>query len=441
MTSTHRLASALALTLLTGIGFGQGAPALELRAEETVALFSDAPVWPENHFGAAFLEAVPPPRMRAILLDYHERCGAAVGLVPLARDARYSGSFLVLFEKGVEAELTIGVAPTPPHSIETWVIGVPRPSLASFEDLGKALEALPGQASLTVMKLGDEGQVVFQLEPDVPLAIGSAFKLFVLGALVADIADGEHGWSDVLPLDAALRSMPSGILQDWPPGSVHSLETLAGLMISQSDNTATDHLLHFLGRERVERCMGEMGNDHARQSTPLLATNEMFKLKWTSGGSSARAYLALETASERREYLQTRVVALSLDDFEPASLAKPLFIDSIEWFASTAGLCRAMDWLRRHTLTPPASRARALLAIQPGSTSPAGAFPFVGYKGGSEPGVLNLTWLLQARTGAWYAIAATWNDPAAALDTARFSVLAGRALFLLAARLEPPERR
>ena len=91
-----------------------------------------------------------------------------------------------------------------------------------------------------------------------------------------------------------------------------------------------------------------------------------------------------------------------------------------------------MDWLRRHTEEGPAARARALLAINPGTPTPEGAFSYVGFKGGSEPGVMSLAWLLGADSGDWFAVAATWNNSEETLDETRFVGLASRALFLLA---------
>jgi hypothetical protein len=75
-----------------------------------------------------------------------------------------------------------------------------------------------------------------------------------------------------------------------------------------------------------------------------------------------------------------------------------------------------MNYLRKQTETGPAAEARKILTINNGLDIDGSHFPFVGYKGGSEPGVLNLTYLAQSRTGTWYALAATWNNPGAALD-------------------------
>ena len=46
------------------------------------------------------------------------------------------------------------------------------------------------------------------------------------------------------------------------------------------------------------------------------------------------------------------------------------------------------------------------------------------FKGGSEPGVLNLTMLVTARTGTSYCVSATWNR-AAPLDEGGFETLYG----------------
>ena len=44
-----------------------------------------------------------------------------------------------------------------------------------------------------------------------------------------------------------------------------------------------------------------------------------------------------------------------------------------------------------------------------------------------------MTLLLQSKAGAWYALAASWNNPAAAVDDARFVALVSRAVDLAAA--------
>jgi hypothetical protein len=42
-----------------------------------------------------------------------------------------------------------------------------------------------------------------------------------------------------------------------------------------------------------------------------------------------------------------------------------------------------------------------------------------------------LTYLLQSADGTWYALAATWNDPARSLDEGKFAALVQRTIYVL----------
>ena len=68
-----------------------------------------------------------------------------------------------------------------------------------------------------------------------------------LDALRAEIDGKKRSWKDVVELVPEHRSLPSGILQGWPDHAPMTVYGLAGLMISISDNTATDALLTLVG--------------------------------------------------------------------------------------------------------------------------------------------------------------------------------------------------
>ena len=67
------------------------------------------------------------------------------------------------------------------------------------------------------------------------------------------------------------------------------------------------------------------------------------------------------------------------------------------------------------------------------STDPAtaGRFAYVGFKGGSEPGVITLNYLVRSKTGQWFAITGNWHDPATAVSASDFAALMNRALRLV----------
>jgi hypothetical protein len=64
--------------------------------------------------------------------------------------------------------------------------------------------------------------------------------------------------------------------------------------------------------------------------------------------------------------------------------------------------------------------ARGILSVNPGipNASADGRIKYLGYKGGSEDGVLNLTQYVETSNGKAFAIAMTWNNDNGAADLA-----------------------
>jgi beta-lactamase class A len=105
----------------------------------------------------------------------------------------------------------------------------------------------------------------------------------------------------------------------------------------------------------------------------------------------------------------------------PFSLrAKPVATD-IEWFFTPVELCTLIDGVRD----------LGAMQINPGVAIKKD-WQQIAYKGGSEPGVLNLTTALTARSGRHYCVSATWNNDVP-LDDKKFFALYEAALSSLAA--------
>ena len=322
---------------------------------------------------------------------------------------------------------SISVDPGTKHLINGLWVGAAVSGAKDLDAITKELRAFPGTCAFRVERLGkNPPQVLASLNPDTPLALGSAFKLYILAELVHEIEAGQRHWADVVKLDARAMSLPSGNLQTWPLNSPLTLHTLAALMISQSDNTATDQLLRVLGREKVEAILEPAGNQHASMNRPFLSTLEMFKLH--ASKTLADEYLAGDLDA-RRKLLETKVANATVNVADITAV--PTHIDKIEWFASTADLCRVMDYLRHHTESGPAAEARGILAINPGLDIDKARYPYIAYKGGSEAGVLNLTFMVRSSKGDWYALSATWNNPDAALTDTELLLRVTQAFGLL----------
>ena len=377
-------------------------------------------------FTPGFLAQVPEAQINQISAGLAQQHGAVQELVSVEPRSATGGTIRIRTERSILV-MDLGIEPQAPHRVTQLLItGVEPVGGDSFAAIAQELQALPGQANFAVARLGEAGpNLVASHNPDQALAIGSTFKLIILGELSRQVRAGRVRWDQVVPLDR--HSLPSGILQDWPLGSPVTVHTLAGLMISHSDNTATDALLRLLGRDNVERMMGTMGMRSAARNRPFLTTMEAFQLKAEDAPILAQWRSADEAARRRmlRERYEQGGAAI---DVTRLGVGAPMAIDTVEWFASAADLARVMDWLRRNG----GETTLAILAISPGMPRPAAApYSYLGFKGGSEPGVINLTWLVRNNEGAWHVVTGSWNNPAGPVDESRFIALVARALPLV----------
>jgi hypothetical protein len=402
----------------------QPSAGLRSGAERVVALLKGE-AQPAAIFTPAFNAQVPETQIRGVIAQFTTQYGAVQRLEGIDASSPQAGMIHIRYERAL-VHMQLSVDPAPPHLISGLLLSGADMTGDTMDAVLGELRALPGQVSFAVARLGGAAPVLeTSIEPDRALAIGSTYKLFILAELSRQVQAGQRRWSDVVPVDR--RSVAGGTVGSLPPGSPITLHTLASLMISISDNTATDILLSRLGRENVERMMAAMGVRDPARNRPLLSTLELGLLKT----APATAFALWQQADEatRRQLLANDYAATDPSRVDVTLFAgNPVRIDSVEWFASAADLARVMDWLRLHA----DDTAKAILAINPGLPQQGrAALSYAGFKGGSEQGVANLTWLIQTRSGAWYAVSAGWNNPAAPVDNNRLAGLAARAVQLL----------
>ncbi|MFB4303287.1 serine hydrolase [Actinomadura sp. NTSP31] len=230
-----------------------------------------------------------------------------------------------------------------------------------------------------------------------------------------------------------VRKAPSGILQNKPAGTKVTLGQYADYMISISDNTAADHLIHRLGRGAVETELPRLGNRHQRGDHPFLTTRQMFALKGAGYPARADRYLALP--QRERAAALPGLDAVPLDQITPWQ--QPRDIDSIEWFAAPTDMCAALGGLDDRSARPGQSGVGKALAINDGGIGlDRAAYPKVWFKGGSEPGVVTMNYLARTSRGRTIVTSVMLSDPKTAFKgTVDLDALAvARAGVQLAAR-------
>ena len=306
------------------------------------------------------------------------------------------------------------------------------PTFGSWEEVSDALASDSGSFGISVSHLnGEDLEPVNQVQEDVAFAIGSLFKLYVLAAVITTIEAGDLAWSDEIEVVEEYLSYPSGVTQSEPLGTMISVEVLASRMISISDNTATDLLLHHIGRDAVEQALGTLGNSVPELNRPFLSTREMFLLK-LGDEDTRNAFVAANEADRRAQ----------LDELSRASLppisdvvawTSPVAVDTIEWFATMRDIEHALLSLRDAWARPGLEPVKDIMMANLGVPFDRDIWSQVAFKGGSEPGVLALAWLLERSDGEVFTFALAVNDSTTPLDQEAITLTAGGAVALLEA--------
>jgi beta-lactamase class A len=403
------------------------ATAFDKRAAQLVDLLAGRIAY-ADYFAASFQQAVPKAKFDAITASLIAQYGQPVSVDKATSTNGRSGTVSLRFEKGV-GTIALEVEADPDEKVFGLLFTGFEMANDSYGKIATELAALPGTTGFLVAEL--DGAAIRPLaaaNADKQFAVGSTFKLYILDELAAQVAAGERRWSDVTPL--SYPSFSSVGTANWPKDTPVTLQTLASWMISVSDNGATDTLIHLLGRERIEARIRAAGHSDPSRNIPLLTTVEAFALKGNNFADIRPAFVAGDDKAQRKliDANRDRLILANVDGI--SFIDGPRFIDSLEWFASPKDIARAMIDLRARK----SDTTMSVLAINNGVGPAAGApWRYLGYKGGSENGVLSMSLLGERKSdGKYLVVTASWNDPKANVSTDQLIGLVTRLLALAA---------
>jgi Beta-lactamase enzyme family len=287
----------------------------------------------------------------------------------------------------------------------------------AWNTIDRTLSGFAPQSNLLVAEFaGSSCRTIHARDADSILAIASTFKLYVLGELARQVQLGEAAWDDRVTVDEGLRSMPSGDYAWVPAGTRATVRDLAEAMIWNSDNTATDHLIDYLGRDNVQRAFAAFGHSDPGLNAPLLLTREMFGIKMSQTDSWMREYMSASD-EEQLEMVQREIDPMRIDpDGGWGFWNGPTAIEGIEWFASATDLCRAVASLWSLGAQPGVEPVRDILTGSRNGIADIATWPRAGYKGGYESGVVNMTYVLERSDGRVFFVSAGYNQPHGAVS-------------------------
>ena len=379
----------------------------------------------EANVGAEMLGQVPASQLVAVFAQM----GDAKPWIATEVSEESKGLTVLLHSSAAELQMQISVDDQ--QLINGLLFQQPpadRTPAASWQELEKNVGALGADTSMTVTRVdGDasgpvdaagSSERIIDIAGDATKPLGSVFKLYVLGAVADAVTAGTLNWDDTLIISDDTRSLPSGELQDQPSGTLVTVRDAATKMIQISDNTATDLLIDRVGREAVEAQLAVMGHHDPSLNTPFPKTREFFQLGWKADFADEQAAWADSSVDERRAVLAGMPGGVL--DAASFDLSKTAWQNGIDWFASPADLVAAHLALQQKAGTPAGEPVRGILSANPGLQFDEEVFPYVAFKGGSAPGVLAGSWLLERADGERFVITlqASSLDPADVADTA-----------------------
>jgi beta-lactamase class A len=400
---------------------------LDRRVDQVIPLLLGTET-PEALFDPRFLSKVASSaQMMAFAKEVIAQFGKPQTIIEIKKLAATQATLTVAFEKA-NAIVDVTIAAEAPHQIIGFHISPEQPVITddSLAKIDAEIAALPGRAGYVVETITPDGTrtTIADRTADEQFAIGSIFKLYILAELAAQIDAGARKWSDTITLTR--RSFSSPATQDLPLGTTVTLEQLASWMIAVSDNAATDELLFLLGRPQVEARLRRVGHSDPDKTLPFLSTVEAFLLKSDFKGTLAKYVDASE--AKQRALLKRKISGVSFEKINTANLiGKPAAIDSIEWFASPRDTVLLMEHLRT-------MNNQTAFEIMAKSVAPATAkrWRYVGSKGGSELGVIAMSFLAQAPSGTWSVVSGSWNNTEQGVDETKFIGLMQRLLNMVA---------
>jgi beta-lactamase class A len=365
----------------------------------------------QAHLTAEFLTAAPAGRVIATIAAV--RAGGPLQLQGFISNTGSSGQasvtqpgghrYLITLATDTSGKIT-GLLLKPARSLPT--VATPGQFQQAAQQAGVWSTVLvatagPNDGCLPQQMFGDQG----------PHPLGSMFKLYVLAAVERAVNSGVLTWATPLTVTEQVKSLPSGQLQNVPDGTRVTVQQAATLMISISDNTAADLLIHAVGQRALQAAVAGTGNTHPHLLDPLLTTRQMFTLaddnpairqQWAAALPGVASDRTGAVAEPSAGSIHSRAALLTrLPDAVPTVTTtnpRPGWLDGIEWYASPADICHAQVTLHQLSHTAAGAPLGAILSKNP-LVAVGPGWAYVGYKGGEDTGVLTGSWYLQPSTG------------------------------------------
>jgi beta-lactamase class A len=143
------------------------------------------------------------------------------------------------------------------------------------QQIKSKISGFPAKVTLYAKNL--ETGAAYSLSGEEPTRTASTIKLPIMIETFAEAAGGTLKWSEPITVSAEQKVSGSGILQDLTTGDALPVHDLVVLMITLSDNTATNLILNRIGGDAVNARMESLGLKQTRVMRKILGDGNNLK--------------------------------------------------------------------------------------------------------------------------------------------------------------------
>lgn len=298
-------------------------------------------------------------------------------------------------------------------------------ALTSIPDVARpAVEYMlsnPEHVALAAYEVGRESEGIY-LNPDRPVPLASVVKVLHLvayaravqlrevdPAAVVPLADVERYYLPNSDLGAHPRAVATLVEEERVFGNPPSilLEDVPRMMMEFSSNAATDYLHMLLGQERIEQTALNLGMRHQTAPCPFLGQFLLMGRR-DDGLGPVRALIEEPDAYSREVMALTEQYSLDATfraeleawqerDRRPSLEAQRLFSEYLNAHGSAREYANLMAQIGLNTLGPweESVRIRRYMEWPTHFVDNQAQLAWLGYKGGSLPGVLTVAYYAQ----------------------------------------------
>jgi beta-lactamase class A len=194
-----------------------------------------------------------------------------------------------------------------------------------FHELQTQLAAvsshMPGAAGIVVKDLATGYSSSVNAGANMPAA--SVIKIPVMVEVFRQMSEGAFDLNRALHLQASDRDWGWGDMADAPIGTKRTVAQLLQLMITESDNTATNELIRLVGRAHINATMADLGLRHTVVGDYIRSDGDIRSLRTTPGDMSS----LLEAMFQHRlidEWSSRAMLAILVGQHHNGLLPQPL---------------------------------------------------------------------------------------------------------------------